>query len=531
MLQINLLGDLEVRRDGAALPLPPSRKTRALLAYLVLKGTPQRREALCELFWDVPDDPRGALRWSLSRLRPLLNQDGAERLVADRERVGFVAEAGAVDLMELRAAAANGLERLGAAELRRLLALVRGPLMAGLEVPNVPEFESWRLGQQEAARRLHLRLLDALVARLGDDPPAQAEALRRRIEVDPGNEPAHVRLVELLAQAGPAAEAEQQAKASARMLAAIGPFDERRLLAASRGRPVALPLPPEPPRAALAAEPQSIRFATTPDGVRIAYAATGWGPPLLKTANWMNHLEHDWESPVWRGLFRALAATRRLVRYDERANGLSDWEAADLSLDAFVADLGAVADAAGLDRFPILGVSQGCSVAIEYAARHPDRVTHLVLFGGFARGWKHGGSPALIEHVEALKTLMAHAWGRDNPAFRQMFASLFLPRGTAEQFAWFNTLQKLTASPENAVRLVDAFGAFDVRRRLPEIRVPTLVAHCRGDVFIPIALGREIATGIPGARFLSLDSDNHLLAEADPALPRFVEEMTAFLGS
>jgi pimeloyl-ACP methyl ester carboxylesterase/DNA-binding SARP family transcriptional activator len=536
MLRINLLGDMEVLRDGAPLALPPSRKTRALLAYLVLAGAPQRREALCALFWEVPDDPRGALRWSLSRLRPLLNAE-AERLQADRERVTFVPAGAAVDLLEVEAA---DLARCDEPRLKALLARFRGPLMAGLELPNVPEFDTWRLGRQEAARQLHIRVLDALAPRL-DDPQQQASILRRRIDIDPGAEAAHLALVELLARAGLSSEAEQQANASARMLDAIGPFDQARLRAAARLRPPVAPEARAPfVRAPLAREPEpqarqpsvddpSIRFCTTRDGTRIAFATTGAGPPLLKTANWMNHLEHDWESPVWRSLFGALTASHRLVRYDERGNGLSDWDVAELSLDAFVEDLGAVADSAGLDRFPIFGVSQGCAVAIEYAARHPERVTRLVLFGGFARGWRHGGV-GVIEHTEALKILMARAWGRDNPAFRQLFTSLFMPRGAPAQVDAFNTLQRLSASPENAVRLLDAFGDFDVRHRLAEIRVPTLVIHCRGDVFVPIALGREVATGIPGARFVSLESDSHVPVEGEPALPRLVAEMQAFLA-
>lgn len=273
---------------------------------------------------------------------------------------------------------------------------------------------------------------------------------------------------------------------------------------------------------------QDIHFTTSADGARIAYAAMGSGPPLVKTANWLNHLEHDWESPLWRGFLRPLAASHRLVRYDERGNGLSDWDVGELSLDAFVNDFEAVVEATGLKRFPILSVSQGCCVGIEYAFRHPDRVTHLILVGGFARGWKHG-SPNVIAQAEAMITLMSHAWGRDNPAFRQMFTSMLLPRGSKEQFDGFNILQRVSTSPANAVRLVDAFGSLDVRGRLASISVPTLVIHSRGDAFIPLSLGREIAAGIRGARFLSLDSDNHLPVEGEPALAALHAAVSNFL--
>lgn len=177
---------------------------------------------------------------------------------------------------------------------------------------------------------------------------------------------------------------------------------------------------------------QEIRFCTASDGVRIAYASVGQGPPLVKAANWLNHLEYDWESPVWRHVFHELARDHRLVRYDERGNGLSDWDVEDISFDAFVRDLETVVDAAGLERFPLLGISQGCSVSIAYAVRHPERVSHLVLYGGYARGRYKRGDPDNLEQGEALITLMRQGWGQENPAFRQIFTSLFIPGGTPE---------------------------------------------------------------------------------------------------
>ena len=274
---------------------------------------------------------------------------------------------------------------------------------------------------------------------------------------------------------------------------------------------------------------QEIRFCTASDGIRIAYAEVGAGPPLLKTANWLNHLEADWQSPIWSHLLHALAADHRLIRYDARGNGLSDWHVDDISFDAFVRDLESVVEAAGLERFPLLGISQGCAVSVAYAVRHPERVSHLVLYGGFARGRRKRGSPAEIEQADAVLTLMRHGWGRENPAFRQIFTTRFLPGGTPEQMRWFNDLQKNTASAENAIRIRLASENIDVVDLLPRVRVPTLVLHCRDDAAQPFEEGRRLAAGIPGAHFVALEGRNHLLLENDPGVSRFLDEVRHFL--
>jgi pimeloyl-ACP methyl ester carboxylesterase len=263
--------------------------------------------------------------------------------------------------------------------------------------------------------------------------------------------------------------------------------------------------------------------------VRIAYACTGDGPPLVKAANWLNHLELDWTGPVWGALFHGLSRQHRLVRYDERGNGLSDWDVEDLSFDAFVADLETVVDTVGLDRFPLLGISQGCAVSIEYAARHPQRVSHLILLGGYAAGWRHTADAAEAEQREAVITLVEHGWGQDNPAYRQIFSQTFMPSATPEEIDWFNEFQRQTASPANAVRFLEAFSSIDVRPRLPEIRCPTLVLHARGDQRIPMAMGIELASAIRGARLVTLETDNHIPLSREPALARIVEGITAFL--
>jgi pimeloyl-ACP methyl ester carboxylesterase len=274
---------------------------------------------------------------------------------------------------------------------------------------------------------------------------------------------------------------------------------------------------------------QEIHFCTTSDGVRIAYALAGQGPPLIKTANWLNHLEYDWQSPIWSHLLHVLAAEHRLIRYDARGNGLSDWELDDISFDAFVRDLESVIETTGVERFPLLGISQGCAVSIAYAARHPERVTRLVLYGGFARGRRRRGSQEVIEQSEAFITLMRQGWGQENPAFRQLLTSLFLPGGTPEQMQWYNDLQRVTTSPKNAVRIRQTSDELDVTDLLPKITVPTLVLHCREDAVQPFEEGRRLAAGIKGARFVPLEGRNHLILESDPSWGRFVSEIRDFL--
>jgi pimeloyl-ACP methyl ester carboxylesterase len=274
---------------------------------------------------------------------------------------------------------------------------------------------------------------------------------------------------------------------------------------------------------------QEIRFCTASDGVRIAYALAGQGPPLIKAANWLNHLEYDWQSPIWRHLLHALAADHRLIRYDERGNGLSDWDVDDISFEAFVRDLESVVDATGLERFALFGISQGCSVSIAYAVRNPHRVSHLVLYGGFARGRRKRNSDSWVQQADAFDTLMREGWGRENPAFRQMWTSLFVPGGTAEQMQWYNDLQRITTSPENALRIRRASDEIDVTPLLPQVKAPTLVLHCRDDAGVPFDEGRRMAAGIPGARFVALEGRNHVILEDEPAWPRFIEEIKGFL--
>jgi pimeloyl-ACP methyl ester carboxylesterase/DNA-binding CsgD family transcriptional regulator len=276
---------------------------------------------------------------------------------------------------------------------------------------------------------------------------------------------------------------------------------------------------------------QQIRFCTAPDGVRLAYATVGKGPPLVRAAHWMTHLEFDWESPVWRPWLTELARHNTLVRYDQRGCGLSDRDAGDISFAAWLSDLETVVDAAGLARFVLFGASQSASLAIAYAAKHPQRVSRLVLYGGFARGRLKRGSQAQAAEADIQRGLIHLGWGRDDPAFRQFFTTQFLPDGTPEQIASFNEVQRLSASPETAERVFDVTNGIDVAELAQQVSVPTLVLHGREDKRAPFEEGRLIAACIPGARFVPLETRNHVLVEQDPAWPRFLHEVRTFLGS
>lgn len=276
---------------------------------------------------------------------------------------------------------------------------------------------------------------------------------------------------------------------------------------------------------------QRIRFCKTDDGVTLAFAKAGSGPPLVKVANWLSHLEHDWRSPIWRPLLERLAARSTVIRYDERGCGLSDWEVNDLSFDAWVHDLETVVDASGLERFPLLGISQGGPIAIAYAVRHPERVSSLLLYGTYARGrLRRDPTPQQVEEAETLVKLVRLGWGRDNPAYRQVFASLFLPDATLKQVRAFTELQRISTTPENAARIVEGFDVIDVSDLAPKVKAPTLVLHVRGDARIPFEEGRLVASLIPDATFVPLEGSNHVLFPEDPAFEGVVAEIQRFLG-
>lgn len=503
-IEINVLGDLQVLRDGAAVDLPPSRKTRALLAYLAVLGRPQRRERLCEMFWELPDDPRGALRWSLSKIRGILNTDTASGIfTADRNVVAISPEVITTDFSKVRTLARSGVDTLALDDLKTVAAAFRGAFLDDLSLPRCPEFEAWRVSHVNDMELLRLRVLRRLVAETRGEPEAAlrfAQDLQRLLPEDR-------KLSQLVAELAEAAR-RLTVESALRVEAGVAP---------AAADPVE----------ALETE---IRYCTTRDGARVAYAMTGSGPPIVRAAHWMSHLRYDAQSPVWRHWIRALSAENTLLRYDERGNGMSQWDVDDLGFDAMVADLESIVDASGFERVVLLGISQGCAISVAYAVRHPERVAGLVLYGGYVKGWRARGDPEEIALRQAMETLMLRGWGKDDPIFRQIFTALFIPGASREQIDWFNELQRTTVTPENAFRLSESFADIDVSDLLSRVRVPTLVIHGRDDRVSPFSSGEAFAAGIPGATFVELDSGNHILLEEEPAFTTFVGHLRRFVG-
>jgi pimeloyl-ACP methyl ester carboxylesterase/DNA-binding CsgD family transcriptional regulator len=275
---------------------------------------------------------------------------------------------------------------------------------------------------------------------------------------------------------------------------------------------------------------QRVFFANSFDGTRIAYSVAGNGPPLVKVPTHLGHLEYDWDSPVWRSHLNELTHDHTLIRYDMRGCGLSDWDIEEVSFEAWVHDLEAVVDAAGLRQFALFAMSCAGTVAVAYAVRHPDRVSHLILHGAYARGWLHRDlTEAQIEEEKLIISLMRVGWGRENPAFRQVFAMQLFPDATTEQLRALDEQMRISTTPENAVRLESAMHRTDIRHIAPQIKIPTLVLHAREDEAVPFEEGRLLASLIPNAQFVALESKNHLLTEYEPAWAKFVTAFRSFL--
>jgi pimeloyl-ACP methyl ester carboxylesterase/DNA-binding SARP family transcriptional activator len=519
------------------LELPPSKKTRALLAYLAVTARSHSRSRLCAMFWNLPDDPRAALRWSLTRLRTTIDTADDRAIVADRENVELDHDGIAVDILSLRHAARAGMASFSIDALRAAAEALEGEFLEDLDLPDCEEFHSWCTAQREETRLFRARVLAALVERYQDAPEEALPYARAHSVLAPADEQAQASLVRLLRATGRWREAEEELQRAQKRLEEFSATPTGALRRAAQA-PLQAPTAALPsgaghePSGGLAAPTlHDVRFCKTSDDVRIAYACTGEGPPIVKAANWLNHLEFDWQSPVWNHFLHGLAAAHRLIRYDARGCGLSDWKVEDVSFDAWIRDLEGVIDAVQIDRVPLLGISQGAAISVTYAVRHPERVSHLVIYGGFARGLRKRGTQKAVEQADLMTAVVRHGWANQSPAYRQLFTSLFIPGASLDQMQWFNDLQRVTTSPENALRMRDIFDEIDVVELLPQINVPTLVLHCRDDDIVPFEEGRLIAASIPNARFVALEGRNHLILKDDPARARFLEEVTNFLAA
>jgi len=537
LLRISVLGRLTVLRDRTRLELPPSKKTRGLLAYLAVTARAHSRSRLCTMFWNLPDDPRAALRWSLTRLRATIDTADDRAIVADRENVELNHDSVAVDILSLRQAARAGLASLSVEAMRGAAEAMEGDFLEDLDLPDCEEFHSWRTAQREETRLFRARILATLVERLQDAPEEALRHARAHSMLVPADEHAQASLVRLLRATGRWREAEEELQRAQKRLEEFSatPTGALRRAAHAPLRAATGAAPPgashEPSGGSAAATLHDVRFCRTADGVRIAYASVGKGPPLVWATHWLSHLSFNWVSPIWRHWTEEFARDHSFIHYDQRGHGLSDWEARDITVDAFVRDLEAVVDALGLERFALIGSSRAGPTAISYAARHPERVSHLVLHGSIATGWRAWGDAAEIERREATVTLTRQGWHNpDISAFRQMLFLLNLPDATAEEVGWLKDVQHRAISAENAARVQNATGDIDVLDALPRIRAPTLVLHARDDMTLPFEQGKLIASRIAGAQFVALESRNHFLLPRDPAWAVLVSEIRRFLS-
>jgi pimeloyl-ACP methyl ester carboxylesterase/DNA-binding CsgD family transcriptional regulator len=276
---------------------------------------------------------------------------------------------------------------------------------------------------------------------------------------------------------------------------------------------------------------QSIRLTKSTDGIALAWAEAGKGPALVKASNWLTHLEYDWTSPVWRHWIRFFAEHYRYIRYDERGCGMSEWDVPEISLERSTGDLETVIAAAQPKKpFVLVGISQGGAPAIHYAIRHPEAVSHLILYGVYVQGRSVQKSREIEQRYQAMIALTRLGWGQNNPVYRQLFTSRFIPGATTEQSDWFNELCRRTTRPEIAARIMESRLRVDVVDLLPCVAVPTLVLHARNDEAVEFSQGRLVASSIPNAKFVELDSSNHILLETEPAWQRFKEEVLTFTG-
>jgi DNA-binding SARP family transcriptional activator/pimeloyl-ACP methyl ester carboxylesterase len=518
VVAINLLGPFRVTVDVQPVPHGAwSRRDAASLVKLLAlaRGRQLHREQVMDSLWgDLPVlEAAPRLHKAAHFARKTIGRADAVVLRGETAYL-FPGETVTVDATEFENAAREALADGSTDAAAAVLDAYPDEALPG------DIYADWAAEPRERLTSLRHRLL------------RQARRWQELIEQDPVDEEAHLELMRDLVSAGDRHGALRQFESLDRSLQrelGSGPGPEATALRhelIDALRDLGRITPAEEGRLE-----QQIRFSRTDDDVTLAYACSGSGPPLVKAANWLTHLDHDWHSAVWRHWLVDLSQRHRLIRYDERGCGLSDWDIKPPTFASWVHDLETVVDSAGLDRFPLLGISQGGPVAVAYAARHPERVTKLVLYGAYAQGRLTRARSEEQRREHALDVELARlGWGRDDPAFRQVFTSQFMPEGSRDLWAQFNELQRRTTSPENASQVLELSAQIDVTEEALQVRAPTLVLHAREDHRPPFEQGRLMASLIPGSRFVALESCNHILLADEPAWPVFLREVNAFLA-
>lgn len=524
-ISINVIGTMSIFRNGEVLSLPKSKRTRALLAYLLIANRPHRRERLCEVFWESPSDVKGALRWSLSKVRALVNELDNQRIMADSERVILQSEDILVDIREIEKELKD--TNIPSHKLKTILQKLDEPLLCGLDLPDQKIYQQWLVAERNEIENLYCEVLSKLSVHWELSLTEQLNWNKIYLNKNPYNTQMAKLLLSKLKMLNLTSDYDNLSDELAmRFRKAAIKWDVNDVKHGAK-KAIQCDLPKLQREILLQ---QEVQFCTVDDDIKLAYASIGQGYPIIKTANWLSHLEHDWQAPIWSLLYHDLAQKYRFIRYDERGNGLSDWNVKDISFDAFSKDLEAIVSATKLKKFALLGISQGASVAIDYAIKYPEKVSHLILFGAYAAGWRINATDEEIKKREAIMTLTGIGWGKDNPAYRQIFSSTFLPSANKEEYDWFNDFQRLTTSPENAERFLSVFGDIDVRHHLANIKVPTLIIHSLNDQRIPVDVAKEMAASIPNAELIILNSDGHLLLGREPAAKDFVDAVKEFIN-
>jgi len=523
-VEVRLLGGFEVLVDGRSIrdPLLARKDPAHLVELLALtSGHRMHREQVIDALW--PDAPRPAVANRLHKAAHFVRK-------ATGVNDSIVLSGEAVALFP------TGQVEVDAAEFERLadpfvpgdqsLALERALLMYRGDLLPLDPYEDWAFSHRQRLRLRHRELL------------RRAGRFDELVALEPTDEAAHVAVMERLLAAGDRAGVLRQFAWLSTVLEeemGVGPSGEAwalRALALDSAAASDSEAASAPGRAADLAT-QQVRFCTTPDGVRLAYASSGSGPPMVKAANWLTHLDFDWDSPVWRHWWQALSRHHTLVRYDERGCGLSDWDidGASYSLEAWVRDLETVVDALGLERFPLLGISQGGPIAVTYAARHPERVSHLIVYGTCARATWAKASEAERRELSALGELIKVSWGSDKPGFRQIYDARFLPDGPIESWRAFDELQRRSTSGRNAYRLWRAFGSLECTEAASSLDVPTLILHASDDRVWLFREAEELHEMVAGSRLVALPSSNHILQAHEPAFGCFIDEVERFVAS
>lgn len=536
-IEIRVLGGFEILIDGGPDVSGDLRRrdpARLVKLLAVTPGHRLARDQVLEALWPevAPDLAANRLHKAAHHVRRatgvaqavVLRADVValfpdHELVVDAERFEHLArlalEPGAT--AGSGAAGAAGVDAAAASARDEAIALHRGPLLP------LDLYDDWAFHLRQ---RLTLRYCELL---------RRAGRFDELLAADPTDEQAHVGLMRGHLLRGDRAAVLRQFEVLADVLErelGLGPSAEARSvrdlargLAPGQGERSALP------RAASLAN-QRVGFCGTVDGVRLAYAVSGSGPPLVKTSNWLTHVDHDWTSPVWNHWWQALSARHTLVRYDERGTGLSDWDIdpAGFGLEPWVRDLETVVDALGLEQFPLLGISQGGPIAVEYAARHPERVSHLIVYGTCARSTWAKASDEERRELLALGELIRTSWGSEQPGFRQILDARFIPDGPLDLWRAFDELQRRSTSPRNARRLWYAFGALDIAAAATRLDVPCLILHATDDQVWSFAEAEDLHALVPGSRLVALPSRNHILRGDEPAFQLLIDHVTGFLA-